>query len=379
MNNPISKEQVRKLWITAQGLQAKPIFGTGPKAVSTAVKQLGYVQIDTINVIERCHHHILYSRIPNYHQSHLFKAQSDEKSVFEYWTHALAYIPTDDYRYFLNDMKQFEKEGHPWYRSVKKEDLQKYLKQIKKDGALTIRDVTDDVLVEKDHEWGSKKPSKKVLQYGFYSGKLAISERIGMLKKYDLADRHFNWDKKPKAATKKEILEYTLNRALKAQVVVSLDSICHLYPKQKKEIHGLIEKKVKSDELIQVHVEGTEKVHHWMPTSDYNQKIKFENSKAHLLSPFDPLTIQRKRLKMFFDYDHRFEAYIPKEKRIYGYFALPILVDDQIVAVIDLKTDRQKNKLLVQQWTWLNKHKSSTNKKLIETELTQFEKFQLQK
>ena len=73
----------------------------------------------------------------------------------------------------------------------------------------------------------------------------------------------------------------------------------------------------------------------------------------HILSPFDPLIIQRKRLKLFFDYDHRFEAYVPKEKRVFGYFALPVLVGDEIVAALDLKTDRARGKLLVQKWTWV--------------------------
>ena len=72
---------------------------------------------------------------------------------------------------------------------------------------------------------------------------------------------------------------------------------------------------------------------------------------VHILSPFDPLVIQRKRLKLFFDYEHRFEAYVPKEKRVFGYFALPVLVGDQIVAAIDLKADREKRRLQLQRWT----------------------------
>ena len=76
---------------------------------------------------------------------------------------------------------------------------------------------------------------------------------------------------------------------------------------------------------------------------------------VHILNPFDPLVIQRKRLALFFGYEHRFEAYVPKEKRMFGYFAQPVLVGDEIVAVLDLKTDRERQKLLVQKWTWLAK------------------------
>jgi uncharacterized protein YcaQ len=98
---------------------------------------------------------------------------------------------------------------------------------------------------------------------------------------------------------------------------------------------------------------------------------------VHILSPFDPLVLQRKRLLQFFGYEHRFEAYIPKKKRVFGYFALPVLVGDQIVAAIDLKTDRVGQTLLMQQWTWVSDHSRRRHKKLIEEALHRFEQFQL--
>ena len=98
---------------------------------------------------------------------------------------------------------------------------------------------------------------------------------------------------------------------------------------------------------------------------------------VHILSPFDPLINQRKRLHLFFDYEHRFEAYVPKEKRVFGYFAQPVLVGDEIVAVLDLKTDREREKLLVQKWTWLRKDRRKELRRKIESELDRFERFQL--
>jgi uncharacterized protein YcaQ len=98
---------------------------------------------------------------------------------------------------------------------------------------------------------------------------------------------------------------------------------------------------------------------------------------VHLLSPFDPLIIQRKRLKLFFDYEHRFEAYVPKDKRVLGYFALPVLVDDRIVAAIDLKTDRERGALKIQKWTWIGKPARRAIKPRIEDALQRFERFQL--
>lgn len=379
MSKTITKENARGVWLTSQGLTESAPFGKGSAATTKAVEHLGYVQIDTINVIERCHHHILYTRIPDYKRAHLHQAQSQDKTVFEYWTHALSYVPTKDFRFFIPDMKRRSISPGPWVGNVQPEEVQKVLRLIKKEGPISIRDITDDVLIEKNHAWGSRKPSKKALQWGFNSGKLVISERQGMLKKYELLERHFAWDKNPKPATRKEVLEYEIQRALRSQGLVSLDSICHLFPSKKPEVKEILERKVKKGELLEIKVQDVAKNDFWIAPEVLDETVTVNKDMVHILSPFDPLTIQRKRLQALFDYEHRFEAYVPKEKRKYGYFALPILIGDQIVAAIDLKTDREKQKMLIQKWTWLGKHKSSANKKRIEAELNRFEKFQLNK
>ena len=93
--------EARAIWMRAQRLDEPEPFGSGPAATKAAVEHLGYVQIDTINVIERSHHHILFTRIPNYRREDLATALTDDKSVFEYWTHALSYVPVRDYRFFI--------------------------------------------------------------------------------------------------------------------------------------------------------------------------------------------------------------------------------------------------------------------------------------
>src|ERR1700687_3544002 len=100
-SHSLTKAEARRLWLSAQRLDTLAPFGDARPAVAAAVDHLGYVQIDTINVIERCHHHILYTRIPAYRRDHLHQAQAVDRSVFEYWTHALSYVPTRDFRFFL--------------------------------------------------------------------------------------------------------------------------------------------------------------------------------------------------------------------------------------------------------------------------------------
>jgi hypothetical protein len=370
--------QARRIWLAAQRLDTAEPFGAGPEATRAAVAHLGYVQIDTINVIERCHHHILYSRIPGYRRADLAQAQSIEKSVFEYWTHALAYVPAADIRYFLPAMKAHREEPKRWSAVGGREEARKLLSRIRKNGALTIRDIDTDVLVEKAHLWASKKPSKGLLERAFYDGELAVSARAGMLKTYELFDRHFAWEKKPVPASERQVTGYKLDRALRAQGFVSLDSICHLDAPAKKAVAEHIASRVKRKALVPVRIEGAEKVPHWIAPEVLEPAAAPEPGLVHILSPFDPLIIQRKRTKLVFGYGHVFEAYLPKEKRVYGYFGLPVLVGDRIVAVLDLKTDRAAGKLLIQQWTWLDGGESPATKAAIEAELQRFERFQLE-
>lgn len=384
---PLTKAEARRIWLHAQRLDTREPFGDGAQAVAAAVDHLGYVQIDTIHVIERCHHHILYSRIPSYRRADLRQAQSADKSVFEYWTHALSYVPAKDFRFFFPAMREHKRAGHPWFASVQPADTRKVMRLLRQ-GALTIRDIEDDVLTEKQHLWQSRKPSKRALQLAFYAGDVTISERTGMLKTYELTARHFGWEKPPQAASAADVTAYLLDRALRAQGIVSLDSICHLDAPSKAAVHRLIKARVRRGELVPVALDGAGRQEHWAkPEVLESGALAASEGEGlvHILSPFDPLIIQRKRTELFFDYGHRFEAYVPKEKRQFGYFALPVLVGEDIVAAIDLKTDRRNRKLLMQKWSWVGKGAAKgaaktvrpDYKRRIEEELDRFERFQL--
>ena len=376
---PLSASQARRIWLSAQKLDRRAPFGAGPEAAGAAVAHLGYVQIDTIHVVERCHHHILFSRIPDYRRDDLRQAQSLDRSVFECWTHALAYVPTADYRFFRRAMQR-DWRKRAWMGPATEAELRAMAARIERDGPLTIRDIDDDELVEKDHAWASRKPSKRVLQLGFHRGLFAISARSGMLKTYELANRHFGWEAPPQAATPAEIAAYKLDRALRAQGVVSLDSICHLDAPTKEPVRRRIEARARRGQLVPVALEGAGRQEHWAAPEALEAAAGGADDAEpliHILSPFDPLIIQRKRLKLIFGYEHRFEAYVPKEKRVLGYFALPVLAGDRIVAAIDLKADRAAGRLLIQRWTWMDGEAPATLKAAIDEELHRFERFQL--
>ncbi len=369
---PLSLAEARRLWLAAQRLDRPAPFGDGPDATAAAVAHLGYVQIDTINVIERSHHHILATRIPGYRRTDLDRALSDDRTVFEYWAHALAYIPTADYRYFLPAMRRMAADPVKWFASVDPAELRRLLARIRRDGPLSIRDIGTDVLVDKDHPWASRKPAKRALELAFFTGQLTVSARSGMIKTYELTARHFGWTRAPRPATPEQIARYRLDRALRSQGAISVDSACYLDAPSKKALGVLIDAAVARRRLVPVAIEGA--APHWVARGTLPPPEP-EATLTHILSPFDPLVIQRRRLATFFGHEHLFEAYLPKERRRLGYFALPVLVGDRIAAAIDLKADRAARRLLIQQWTWTDQRRDGDTER-IEEALGRFETFQ---
>ena len=373
----ITRTLAKAIWLHAQRLDAEAPFGSGPAAIPAALRHLGYVQIDTIHVIERCHHHIFHTRIPDYRREHLDHAQAVQRSVFEYWTHALAYLPIEDFRYYVRDMRNGPRSHGRWFAAVTSADLRRVVARIRRGGELTIRDIEDDVLVEKDHPWASRKPSKRALQLAFFKGLVTVSRRTGMLKSYELTARHFGWERLPRGATQLQTLNYALERALRSQGLVSLDSVCYGGVASRPAMRRLIESKVRRGELVAVHFDGAGSCQHWARPDTLDLEAAVTPTRVHILSPFDPLVCQRKRLSLFFDYEHRFEAYLPAHRRVLGYFACPVLAGDRIVAAIDLKADRAARQLRVRKWTWMVKRPPRELRASIDAALHSFERFQL--
>ncbi len=373
----LTSAQARRIWLHAQGLDATEPFGSGPEATPAAVAHLGYLQIDTIYVIERSHHHILHNRIPSYRREHLHRAQSIDKTLFEYWTHALSYLPTETLRFYVRSMRRDWQRRVVWYGKVSDGDLRRVVSRIRRQGPITMRDMDGDVRVDKDYAWASRKPSKRVLEAAFFKGMVTISRRSGMLKTYELLTRHFNWDRRPRAAKESETLNYLLDRALRSQGVVRVDSICYQDAPRKPAMRRLVEARVRRKELVPVQVEGAGRSLHWVRPETLDAIPQPTEEQIHILSPFDPLIIQRKRLRLFFDYEHRFEAYVPRDKRVFGSFVCPVLIGDRIVAGLDLKTDRQRGQLLVQKWNWIGPRASRAHRARVEDALHSFEHFQL--
>ena len=234
------------------------------------------------------------------------------------------------------------------------------------------------MLVDKDYAWGSRKPSKRALEAAFYKGLVTISQRAGMLKTYELLTRHFNWDRLPRAAieTRNAELPARSGPAIAGDRERGLDLLPGRSAKTGDEAPDGVASPAEgagagaSGRSGRAAALGAVRM-----TLDAIPDPAREQ--IHILSPFDPLIIQRKRLRLFFDYEYRFEAYVPKHKRVFGYFVCPVLIGDRIVAALDLKTDRQRQQLLVQRWHWVGRGASRAHRQQVDAALHTFEQFQL--
>lgn len=333
----ITIDQARVLAITCQGL-LQPESNKGKTSVLKTIESLGYVQIDTLAVIARAHHHTLWSRLPHYQENQL-SALLEEKSIFEYWSHAASYLPMSDYRYSLPRKKAYENGKSHWFDQDKK--MKKFvLDRIKAEGPLQSKDF--EFKREGPGNWYEWKPAKKALEQLFMEGKLMVSKRQGFQKVYDLTERILPIGTDTSLPTEKEISQHLIRKAIQAYGLVNENEISYLRSNHKQSVKSTLAQMLKDGELEEIRVEGVDKPYFIERNkTSFKTKAKSNNIKSiHILSPFDNLVIQRKRVQTLFNFDYMVECYLPEAKRKYGYFTLPILYGTDFIGRLDPKADR---------------------------------------
>jgi uncharacterized protein YcaQ len=319
-------------------------------SVSEVVRRLGYVQIDTIAVVERAHHHVLWTRLPTYEASQLDRAQGVERQVFEYWSHAAAYLPMEDYRFCLPRMAASRRRHAAWFRAHKPL-TQHVLQRIRVEGPRR----TADFEAEPGHRagpWWDWKPAKLALEYLFHAGDLLVTYRHGFQKYFDLAERvlpsHVN-------STKPTPLAYgqhLIRRTLECHGLAAEKEITYLKPYARTAVRQAVRAMTEQGALLPVTVEGLAEVYFVLP-GHLEQTLSMRPDSARtaatvrLLSPFDNLVIQRKRLQQLFGFHYQIECYVPAARRQYGYFCLPILWGERFVGRVDPKAHRSSRRLEV--------------------------------
>ncbi len=333
--------KLRRIALERQGLLRKDSFGRGKGATLRAIEHLGYVQIDTISVVERAHHHVLYSRVSNYRPA-LLDRLVRERKVFEYWYHAAAWLPMRDFRFALPRMAKMHGD-RSWFPDANRKLQREILARIEAEGPLRARDFDDP-----DHDsrgWWEWKPAKQALDQLFMQGELMIAGREGFQKIYDLPERVLPDWVDTRTPTLAEFAAYLVDTTLRAHGFATSKSITYLRKGQdlRRAVRAELDARVESGALIELDLGTRNPV--YIDPELLERRAPPSRSQVRILSPFDNCVIQRERTRALFGFDFQIECYVPKPRRRYGYFCLPILYRDRFVGRIDCKAQRKMGRL----------------------------------
>jgi len=348
----ISLEGARRMALHAQLVDGSTRLPPGKEGVAQAVERLGYVQIDTIAVIQRAHHHTLWTRQPDYSPHMLHELQAVDRRVFEYWGHAASYLPMSDYRFYLPRMRSYDDPNHKWIRNQYQEHDRLFdhvLERIQAEGPLGSKDFKPPPGMETG-AWWNWKPAKVVLELLFWRGDLMITERRNFQRVYDLTERVLPEDVDTRLPDDGELGAFLVRRAISANGLAQEKEIWeHIHAAERQVISKSLADLVDAGQVVPIRVESQDGIDYYVLPEmlDNISKAAEIPARVLLLSPFDNLVIQRSRIKDLFGFDYSLECYTPAIKRVYGYFSLPILWGERLVGRLDPKADRKSKTLII--------------------------------
>jgi uncharacterized protein YcaQ len=342
----LSRAQARRIAVAAQGF-LDPRHGTPDlRTLGRTVRRTGVLQIDSVNVLQRAHYMPLFSRMGPYDRSLLDRASGKApRRLVEYWAHVAAFMPVDLWPHMRHRMRHYRDGGHPWMDGRDNRALaDSLLAELRERGRRTSRELDDGLPRRKEH-WGwNWSETKQTLEYLFLAGDVAVAGRTAQFERlYDLPARVL-----PRAVldaptpTDEEAHRELVRRAAASHGIATARDLRDYYRMPTAQAAAAIAALVEDGELVRVSVEGR---------SGYflhrDARVPRRARARALLSPFDPLVWERARAESLFDFSYRIEIYVPKAKRVHGYYVLPFLLGDQIVARVDLKADRRGRVLQV--------------------------------
>ncbi|WP_227061366.1 winged helix-turn-helix domain-containing protein [Acinetobacter pittii] len=355
---------LKQLTLFNQGLGKTSRFAKGVDGTLQAIEHLGYVQIDTISVVERAHHHILWSRVPDYELSHL-NSLVGERQIFEYWYHAASYLPMKDYRYALPAMMSVRKGESRYFNRGDQHLMNEILARVRAEGEIRLRDI-DKNNKKSLGNWWNTGPGRRAFEQLYMQGDLMICERNGMEKVFDLTERCLPENIDLSMPTLYEYAQYLFNNTLRAHGVFTWKQLVHLKKNDLKEtMRVVLKEQIDAGVVSAIKLENGQTL--YVDVAAMEQKVSTDFG-LKILSPFDNSLIHRDRLASLFEFDYRIECYVPAAKRVYGYFCLPILYQDELVGRVDCKAHRSIKELEV---ISLHLEKTVKNKELFFFELEQ--------
>jgi uncharacterized protein YcaQ len=346
MQQSLTTAQARRIALAAQGFLDKPHTSPTMRTLTRTIGRTGVLQVDSVNVLQRAHYMPLWSRMGAYDVGLLSRAaERRPRRLVEYWAHVQALMPVELWPVMQHRMATYRAERGKWGMAARSDLEREVMAEVRDRGASTARDL-DDGLPRVKENWGwNWSETRKVLDFLYMSGQLAIAGRNGQFEvKYDLPERVLPADVLAQPTPSVEDANRHLVRlAARSHGVGTLQCLRDYYRMPAKAAQAAIADLVEEGELVPVAIDGWKRAAYLHRDARLPRRV---HARA-LLSPFDPVVWERERTERLFDFHYRIEIYTPPHKRVHGYYVLPFLLGDRIVARVDLKADRQAGELVV--------------------------------
>ena len=351
------------MWLDAQGLSVTP---TGRLDLHSLITRLGFVQLDTIQVVARAHHHILWSRNQNYREPMLNRLLAEHRGVFEHFTHDASVIPMQFYPMWRRQFRRLEAKVKKWewHRGMLDSDGRNSIKdRIRAEGPLCTK--AFDTKIKGEKKMWARPPHKLALDYMWYAGELSTSHRENFTKFYDLTERVVPGALLEETHDDDVQVDWLCRSALERMAFGSEGDIQRFWD----AVSNAEAKRWVSDvskTLIPAEIECADRssVLVWAP-ADIEARLETvatPTSRLRILNSLDPVIRDRRRLKRLFGFEYTVEMFVPAAKRVWGYYVFPMLEGDRFVGRIEVKADRKTGRLLVVKLWWEPKVKPTSNR-----------------
>jgi hypothetical protein len=347
----------RRLLLAGCALDRAPARATKARVLAT-VRELGFVQVDSINSVERAHHLILHARLDGYEPAQLAHHTESSRALFEHWTHDASVIRSDWLPWWTHrfERSRARLRESAWMRERLGRNWKKTIAEVRtaleERGPLATRDFPRPPRAGAG--WWDWSPHKAALEFLWRTGEVAIHGRRGFEKVYDLAQRVHG--PLPDPPAREDLVSWACNAALERLGAATPREIAHyLWAITPAEASAWCTKAAKQGEIASVRLERVGRAARpGFARLDWKRaaaRVEIDTT-PRLLAPFDPLLRERARLAELFAFDYRFEAFVPAAKRVHGYYTMPVLVGERLLARLDLATDRAAGELRVNRmWT----------------------------
>lgn len=349
-------ESARRLLLAGCALDRAPARATKARVIAI-VRELGFVQVDSISSVERAHHLIFHARLDGYEHAHLAHHTETTRHAFEHWTHDASVIRGDWLPWWTHRFERSrarlgqsawmrERLGRNWRRTILE-----VREALGARGPLATRDFPRPANARKSEGWWDWSPHKAALEFLWRTGEVAVHSRRGFEKVYDLAERVHG--ALPAQPSRDALVAWACVSALERLGAATPREIAHfVWAITPAEAKAWCETAAKRCEIAAVALErlGRAPVAGFARLDWKRAASRVEPDETpRLLTPFDPLIRERPRLAELFGFDYRFEAFVPAAKRVHGYYTMPVLAGEALVARVDLESDRARAALRVNQ------------------------------